>query len=50
MALDGLPMAPPKLQVYWIRPNGEPKVLTAKNEKELDALTRIGWKVGDGKS
>jgi len=36
------------VKVFYPRANGEPKVLTAKNQDELDGLVRIGWKVGDG--
>lgn len=36
------------VKVYFNRAKGEPKVLTAKDQTELDALTRIGWKVMDG--
>jgi hypothetical protein len=29
--------------VYYPRENGEPKVLVAKDQDELDGLLRIGW-------
>lgn len=33
-------------KVYYPRTNGEPdKVLTAKDQDELDGLLRIGWKL-----
>jgi len=37
---------PPKfpVKVYYPQEKGEPKVLFAKNQAELDALLRIGWK------
>lgn len=37
---------PPKfpVKVYYPRENGEPKVLTAKDQDELDGLLRVGWK------
>jgi hypothetical protein len=38
------------VKVYYPRENGEPKVLTAKDQDELDGLLRVGWKVGDGRS
>lgn len=31
------------VKVYFSRPNGKAKTLTAKNQTELDALKRIGW-------
>ena len=30
-------------KVYFKRPNGTVKELTANTQAELDALTRIGW-------
>jgi len=30
-------------KVYYVRPNGTVKVLTANTEDELKALLRIGW-------
>ncbi|WP_348269750.1 hypothetical protein P8936_16505 [Edaphobacter paludis] len=32
-------------KVYYPRENGEPKVLVAKDQDELDGLLRIGWKL-----
>ncbi len=32
------------VKVYYAREKGEPKVLTAKDQDELDGLLRIGWK------
>jgi hypothetical protein len=37
-------------KVYYPRKDGEPKELTPSNQKELDALIRIGWKVKDASS
>lgn len=31
------------VKVYFPRTNGDPKVLTAKDQAELDSLMRIGW-------
>lgn len=30
-------------KVYFLRPNGSIKVLTANTQKELEDLVRIGW-------
>lgn len=38
------------VKVYYERKHGEPKVLSAKDQAELDGLLRIGWKVKDGSS
>jgi len=32
-------------KVYYPRENGPDKVLTAKDQDELDGLLRIGWKL-----
>ena len=35
------------VKVFYPRESGEPKVLTAKDQDELDGLLRVGWKVGE---
>jgi hypothetical protein len=34
-------------KVYYPRENGEPKVLIAKDQDELDGLLRVGWKLAE---
>jgi hypothetical protein len=36
--------------VYHPREDGDPKVLVAKDQDELDGLLRIGWKLEASKS
>jgi hypothetical protein len=36
-------------KVYYQRKDGTDKVLTANSQKELDALTKIGWKLEPSK-
>ena len=33
------------VKVYYLRANGEKKILTAKDQDELDGLVRVGWKL-----
>lgn len=42
-------MAQVPCKVYYPRPDGTNKVLTANTEAELEALLRIGWKLGESR-
>lgn len=33
------------VKVYFPRDKGEPKMLTARNDDELQGLLRVGWKL-----